>query len=68
MTSSLDDLPVLVTPPELAQLIRTTTSCLAQDRYLGRGVPYVRYGRRILYRARDIRAYLDANTAIPGRS
>jgi hypothetical protein len=66
VTTSLDDLPALVTPPGLARLMRTTTHCLAQDRYLGRGVPYVRAGRRILYRASDIREYLDRNTETLG--
>lgn len=33
----LEELPALLTPPELARFMRTTTNRLAQDRYLGRG-------------------------------
>ncbi len=64
MTISLDDLPALVTPPELAQLMRTTTSCLAQDRYLSHGVLCARRAANP-YRTSDIRDYLDRNTTRP---
>jgi hypothetical protein len=40
MTTDLDELPPLMTPPELAGVLRTTTNSLAQERYLGRGVPF----------------------------
>lgn len=67
---SFDQLPELVTPTELAELFRTTTNSLSQDRYLGRGVPFIRAGRRILYARADILAYLDSNTfqQSPGRA
>jgi hypothetical protein len=61
MTAALDDLPALLTPAELAQLMRTTTNSLAQDRYLGRGVPFVKHGRKVLYTRSDVQAYLDRN-------
>jgi len=38
---------------------------LAVERHRGVGLPYVRVGRRIRYRAKDIAAYLDANTVEP---
>ncbi|OMC05987.1 hypothetical protein A5735_04855 [Mycolicibacter heraklionensis] len=52
----------VVVPAQLAVFLHTTEQVLAQDRYRGRGIPYVRYGRRILYRVKDIQSYLDANT------
>jgi hypothetical protein len=55
------ELPVFLIPPELAELRRTTTSTLAQERYLGRGVPFIRDGRRILYARADVLAYLERN-------
>jgi hypothetical protein len=61
MTTSLDELPALLTPAELAILLRTTTNSLAQDRYLGRGVLFVRHGRKVLYARSDVLGYLDAN-------
>jgi hypothetical protein len=62
-TVTLDE---LLTPHETADYVGTTEAVLAQDRYLGRGLPYCRIGRRIRYRAKDIREYLDANTETPG--
>ncbi|WP_104183588.1 helix-turn-helix domain-containing protein [Mycobacterium avium] len=63
MASSLEELPPLLTPPELAQVLRTTTNSLAQERYLGRGVPFIKNGRRILYARSDVLAYLEQNRA-----
>lgn len=58
---TLDDLPALITPLELAKLMRTTTNSLAQDRYLGRGVPFVKHGRTVLYAKTDVLAYIEQN-------
>ncbi|MEC3952515.1 helix-turn-helix domain-containing protein [Nocardia sp. CDC153] len=51
----------LLTPVELADYLRVTTATLAQDRYHRRGVPYVKHGNRVLYRASDIERYLETN-------
>ncbi|HSS25896.1 MAG TPA: DNA-binding protein [Mycobacterium sp.] len=67
---TLDNLPAFLTPAELAELLRTTTNSLSQDRYLGRGVKFIRAGRRILYARDGVREYLRANTfqQSPGRA
>lgn len=56
---------ITYTPAQVAELLHTTTSTLAQDRYLRKGLPYVKHGARVLYRAADIDAYLDAHTVTP---
>jgi len=61
----LQDLPELMLPKELAPVLRTTTASLADDRYLGRGIPFVRHGRKVLYRKAAVLAYLKANTITP---
>ncbi len=61
------DPDAVVLPAELAAYLKTTAAVLAQNRYRGVGIPYVRDGRRILYRVKDIRDYLDRNTAQPGQ-
>lgn len=53
-------------PAEVAQYMHTTEANLAQDRYLGRGIPYVKHGRRVLYRWSDVEEYVAANTVKPG--
>ncbi|WP_308103110.1 MULTISPECIES: helix-turn-helix domain-containing protein [unclassified Nocardia] len=52
----------LLTPAELAEYMHTTVASLAQDRYRGRGVPFVKRGSRVLYRASDVAKYLADNT------
>jgi hypothetical protein len=58
----MDSLPALMTTVEVAEFIRASKQSLDQDRYLGRGLPYVRIGRKIRYRREDVLKYLDANT------
>lgn len=62
MASAIDELPILMTPAELAHFLRTTTNSLAQERYLGRGVPFIKNGRRVLYARSDVVDYLERNT------
>ena len=57
-----EELPALMTTAEVAGFIRASKQSLDQDRYLGRGLPYVRIGRKIRYRREDVLKYLDANT------
>ncbi|WP_235852680.1 helix-turn-helix domain-containing protein [Mycobacterium interjectum] len=60
------DPEAVLTPPETARFMKTTEAVLAQNRYRGVGLPYIRAGRRILYRVKDIREYLDTHTTRPG--
>ncbi|MDM7490738.1 helix-turn-helix domain-containing protein [Rhodococcus sp. CSLK01-03] len=46
---------------EAAEILRQSEAALRQLRYLGKGPRYVKHGRRVLYRASDIREYLEAN-------
>lgn len=54
-------LPPVATARQLADFLVTTEASLAQDRYLRRGVPYTRVGRRIRYLREDVLKYLQAN-------
>ncbi|UAK34175.1 DNA-binding protein [Nocardia asteroides] len=53
----------LATPAEVAKFLRTTTARLANDRYRGVGVPYVKYGRTVIYKWQDVYDWLEANTS-----
>lgn len=57
---TLTDLPEIATAGDVARVVKTTEAALAQDRYLGRGLPYVKIGRRVRYLRADILAYLEA--------
>jgi hypothetical protein len=52
----------LLTPGEVAEILRTSTGKLGNDRYRGVGPKFIKVGKRVLYRRSDVRAYLDANT------
>ena len=51
----------LATPEEVAEFLRTTTAKLANDRYRGVGVPFLKYNRKILYRWEDVHAFVSSN-------
>lgn len=59
---AIDDisLPEVIKPRDLAKFIGTTEGALAQDRYLGRGIPYMKIGRRVRYSKLDVIEYLNA--------
>ena len=51
----------LLTPQEYARYRRCSVRTLDRERAEGRGCPYVRLGRRILYRRADIERHMDAH-------
>lgn len=57
----LSTLPVMAKARELAPVMGTTEAALAQDRYRGGGIPYVKVGRRVRYLRVDVARYLAAN-------
>lgn len=65
MVTTLDELPEYLTTEEAAGVLRKKPSSLNQDRYLGRGLPYIKAGGRILYAKSDCVAYLTAGRNDP---
>lgn len=54
----LPTLPPVISTEELAVVLGVTPGSLAQDRYRGCGIPYVKIGRRVRYLAADVAHYL----------
>lgn len=54
-------LPHISKSEQVARIVQTTVDALAQDRYRGRGIPYVKIGGRVRYLREDVLAYLAAN-------
>jgi hypothetical protein len=53
----------LLTPDQLAERWSTSKSYLANLRSQGRGCPYVKISRRVMYREADVRQYeMDRRT------
>lgn len=60
MSVTFDDPDKLYLPEEWAEHTRTTTGKLAVERHRGVGPRYIRdNSRRVLYRAADLKAWLD---------
>lgn len=55
----------LITPEQLAQRWSTSRSYLANLRSQGKGCPYIKLSRRVMYRAIDVKRYeLDRRVAV----
>ena len=63
--ATLTEMPEYMTPRETGRVVRKTEASLAQDRYLGRGLPYIKAGGRVLYARADVAAYLAAGRTEP---
>ena len=50
----------VLTTKQLAKLIGVSVRKLERDRQDGTGVPYIKFGRRVLYRGADVEAHLKA--------
>ncbi len=55
------ELPEIATSAQVALAFHTTEGALAQDRYVGHGLPYIKVGRRVRYLRTDIVTYLEAS-------
>jgi hypothetical protein len=55
----------LLTPSEVAELLRTTVGGLARKRTTGVGPPYLKVDGSVRYRPSDVAAWLDARTHQP---
>ena len=56
---------MLLTAREVADYLSISEESLAQDRFRGDGIPYVKIGTRVRYRLSALLRYLDENTAAP---
>ncbi len=59
--SALADLSPVLTPKQLAGVLEKSTDALAQERWLGKGIPFIKYGGRIYYLRSDVAAFFAAN-------
>ncbi len=54
----LSALPAVMDSDQLAPVLGISSAALAQDRYRGGGIPYVKIGRRVRYLRADVCRYL----------
>ena len=55
------DLDRYATPEVTGKIVKKTRGTLANDRYLRRGLPYIKDRGRILYDVKDIEAYMESH-------
>jgi hypothetical protein len=58
---SIEELPIMAKPEQVAALLQTTVQALAQDRYAKKGLPYCKIAGRVRYARVDVLRYLEAN-------
>jgi excisionase family DNA binding protein len=56
------DRPLLLTQPEAADYLRLSERTLERLRVNGGGPRFIKAGRRVLYRAEDIEAWVQSRT------
>lgn len=58
--------PLAVSSKTAASLLNSTDASLEKDRATGHmGVPYVKAGRRVLYRLADLAGWLESKRIVP---
>ncbi|MDA8163334.1 MAG: helix-turn-helix domain-containing protein [Desulfobacteraceae bacterium] len=50
---------------EVAAMTGIAVSTLQNDRYLGQGLPYVKVGRSVRYRLKDVVDWMESRTVTP---
>jgi hypothetical protein len=59
--TDIDSLPFLMTPRQVATLGVKTVNTLQQERYEGRGIPFVKIGSSVRYRKTDVLDYINTH-------
>lgn len=59
------ELPKLLTPAQLAEVLSVSEASLAQDRYMRQGMPYIKVGKRVRYELDAVIAYLENQRVKP---
>ena len=66
-TDNLRQTLAVYTPDQLAAILGVTRKTLAEWRRLKKGPDYVRVEKNILYRQKDVEAWMDLNTVMVQR-
>lgn len=57
---------VYLTDVQVAKLTGRGLSTIRNDRFYGRGFPYIKFNRTVRYRLSDVHAYMEAHKVVPG--
>lgn len=59
---SVESLEKLFTVDEYCEWLGISKGAAAQDRYMGRGPKFIKFGKQVRYRESDVQAWLDQQT------
>jgi hypothetical protein len=54
-----------LTPRQVSELINRAPQTLANDRFLGRNLPFSKIGRLVRYKLADVLAYCEQHKVVP---
>ena len=61
MTTQINEM-ALLSEKEVQEIYKLNARTLQRDRVLGKGIPYVKIGRRVRYKRSDIEKYIKRHT------
>lgn len=60
-TDVFNEMADLLTPSEVSAFMRCSIASLARNRRFKRGLPFVKYNRRVFYRKQDVIEFIENN-------
>ncbi|GAB6887438.1 hypothetical protein JCM13304A_09360 [Desulfothermus okinawensis JCM 13304] len=59
MNRNREDVGIYLTEKQVSQLFGLSVSWLQNQRWMKRGIPYLKVGRKVLYKKSDVEAWLE---------
>ena len=57
----MENLPQFLSEAEVAKILSISRATLQQNRWLNRGIPFLKVGRSVRYAVTDLQAYIEEN-------
>ena len=57
----MENLPQFLSEAEVAKILSISRASLQQNRWLNRGIPFLKVGRSVRYAVTDLQAFIEAN-------
>ena len=57
----MEKIPQFLTEVEVARILNVSRATLQQNRWLGRGLAFIKVGRSVRYSLDDLQAFIEAN-------
>ena len=61
----MEKLPQFLSEIEVAKILNVSRATLQQNRWLNRGIPFIKVGRSVRYAVTDLQAFIEENRVDP---